>query len=470
MSDATEVCWLTVRRLSRALVNGEISIHDLVNVFLARAAEFNPASKAFIDVYADSARAHALKLAEQPGSGMLYGIPYGLKDLIDIRDLRTSAGSAVFADNIASEDAHVVSQLTAAGAVCLGKLNLHEFAYGATGENARYGTAVNAYDSSRLAGGSSSGSAAAVAWGLSSFALGTDTGGSVRSPAALSGLVGLKPTYGRISMRGVTPYSWSLDHLGILSRDVRDCAVILQTLAEPDLADPGSTNRPTDQYLPEVDLLEDLTGRNIGVPRQFFYEHVDPEILSATERVISFLEKKGATVREVETPDLNFSRTVSLTIQMPEALSFHMPWLEKRAGDYGEDFRTGLALGQQILAEHYVRAKRLMTHYRTQIDDVLETVDILVTPSTPIVAPKVGAVEVETEGLTEPVGNAMMRFTNFFNITGHPAISIPSGMHSLGLPMGVQLVGKAFGEASLLAFAHLINSHRQFKLPLPKIN
>jgi aspartyl-tRNA(Asn)/glutamyl-tRNA(Gln) amidotransferase subunit A len=246
--------------------------------------------------------------------------------------------------------------------------------------------------------------------------------------------------------------------------------LILQTLAEPDLADPGSTNRPTDQYLPEVDSLEDLTGRNIGVPRQFFYEHVDPEILSATERVISFLEKKGATVREVETPDLNFSRTVSLTIQMPEALSFHMPWLEKRAGDYGEDFRTGLALGQQILAEHYVRAKRLMTHYRTQIDDVLETVDILVTPSTPIVAPKVGAVEVETEGLTEPVGNAMMRFTNFFNTTGHPAISIPSGMHSLGLPMGVQLVGKAFGEASLLAFAHLINSHRQFKLPLPKIN
>jgi len=461
--------WASVSELSAALGSGDLSCAEVVDGFMARISALNPSAIAFIDVYEVEARARAAWLDQHGLAHPLRGIPYALKDLIDIKGHRTSAGSAVFADHIAENDAEVVTRLDRAGGVCLGKANLHEFAYGATGENQLFGTAVNAYDSSRLAGGSSSGSAAAVAWGLVPFALGTDTGGSVRSPAALSGLVGLKPTYGRLPMDGVVPYSWSLDHLGILTRSVSDCAAVFGALTDSNNSGESSGGGHTLSAWASRISSTGLRGKTIGVPREFFFDNVDQEILAATESVIDFLKREGVRVKEVATPDLRFARTVSLTIQMPEALSFHMPWLEKRPEAYGEDFRTGLALGQQLLAEHYVRAKRFMTIYRQEVDRAFETVDALITPSTPIVAPKIGTIDVSTNGVTEPVGNAMMRFTNFFNTTGHPAISVPSGIHSSGLPMGVQLVGRAFGEWELFAFAQAINVEPAFKLPRPAV-
>ena len=454
-----------VAALSRAMDAGDTTASALAAACLDRAEHLDPVCRAYIEILSDAAMARAAELDRGPRRGPLHGIPFGVKDMIDCKGTRTTAGSAVLQDNIAQEDAHVVAMLGEAGANCLGKLNLHEFAYGATGENPLCGTALNAYDQTRLAGGSSSGSAAAVAWGLLPFSLGTDTGGSVRAPAALNGLVGFKPSYGRVSVRGVMPYCWSLDHVGIITRRVQDAAMVLQEIATPDPADPGCARAPVDDYAAAIEAGDDLSGCRIGVPRAFFFENVDPEIRAATERAIRFLERKGAAIRDVDLPEMTHTRTVSLTIQMPEALSYHMPWLEARGDLYGADFRAGLALGQNLLAEHYVRAKRMLSVYRREVDQTFDDVDALITPATPAIAPKLGAVSVTTEGLTEPAGNAITRFTSFFNMTGHPAVTLPSGLHSSGLPMGVQLVGQQFGEAELLRLASVIDACPEFHVP-----
>ena len=459
----------SIATLSRAIENGDTTASAVTAACLERAEDCNPVCNAFTQVFKDTATSRAAHLDHAPRRSQLHGIPYGVKDMFDCRGTLTTAGSGVLHDNIAQDDAHAVAMLNDAGANCLGKLNLHEFAYGATGENALYGTALNAYDKTRLAGGSSSGSAAAVAWGLLLFALGTDTGGSVRAPAALNGLVGFKPTYGRVSVRGVMPYCWSLDHVGIMTRTVSDAALVLQEIARPDPADPVCARNAVDDYVAAAQAWDDLLGCRIGIPRVFFYEHVDAEIHAATERAIRLLESKGATVKDVELPEMTHTRTVSLTIQMPEALSFHMPWLEERGDLYSIDFRAGLALGQNLLAEHYVRAKRMLTIYRTEVDRVFDDVDALITPATPAIAPKLGAMNITTEGLTEPAGNAITRFTSFFNMTGHPAITLPSGLHSTGLPMGVQLVGKQFHEAGLLRLASIFDTNPDFNVPAASV-
>jgi aspartyl-tRNA(Asn)/glutamyl-tRNA(Gln) amidotransferase subunit A len=460
-----QIATATITDLLQAIHSGDTSAAKITMACLNRAQDKNPVCKAYLDILSDAATTRASNLDKQPSRGLLHGIPFGIKDMIDVAGVPTTAGSAVLSDNVAQENAHVISLLQDAGANCLGKLNLHEFAYGATGENALFGTSVNAFDTSRLAGGSSSGSAAAVAWGLLPFALGTDTGGSVRAPAALNGLVGLKPTFGRVSLRGVIPYCWSLDHIGIITRTVADAALVLQCIAGPDPMDPGCTSERVNDYIGAISASGELNGRRIGVPRAFFYEHVDAEIRATTERAIAYLEKKGAKISEVELPDMSHTRTVSLTVQMPEALSFHMPWLEDRRHLYGADFLTGLALGQNLLAEHYVRAKRMITIYRTDVDRVFGDVDALITPATPSIAPKIGAVNVTTDGLTEPTGNAITRFTSFFNITGHPAITVPSGLHSTGLPMGIQLVGRTFDEAGLINIASVLDQNPEFNVP-----
>jgi aspartyl-tRNA(Asn)/glutamyl-tRNA(Gln) amidotransferase subunit A len=265
------------------------------------------------------------------------------------------------------------------------------------------------------------------------------------------------------------PYCWSLDHVGTITRTVADAALVLQEIARPDPADPGCARNAVDNYASAIQAEDSLSGCCIGIPRTFFYENVDQEIYAATERAIRFLEKKGAMIKDVVLPEMTHTRTVSLTIQMPEALSFHMPWLDERGDLYSADFRAGLALGQNLLAEHYVRAKRMLTIYRTEMGKVFDDVDALITPATPAIAPKLGAVSVTTEGLTEPAGNAITRFTSFFNMTGNPAITLPSGLHSAGLPMGVQLIGQQFGESRLLRLAAIIDANPDFNVPAASI-
>jgi len=387
--------------------------------------------------------------------------------LFDLEGVLTTAGSRVFHDRIAKVDAFAVAKLRAAQAISLGKTNLHEFAYGATGENDVYGTAVNAYDPTRLAGGSSSGSAAAVAFGLVPAALGTDTGGSVRAPAALNGLVGLKPTIGRVPTSGVVPYCWTLDHVGLMTRTIADCADLLGIVVGYDPSDPASINRPIEDYSEALD--QNIAGLRVGIPKNFYYERADDEILAALEHVMEFLVSAGAILVPVIFPDMEHSRTVSLTVQMPEALSAHSAYLQERGELYGADFRAGLALGQCILAEHYIKAKRFVEVYRRETNKLFEEVDLILTPATPEIAQRVGTVQVFRDGISEAIGNAITRFTTFFNMTGHPALTMPCAMHSEGLPIALQLVGRYFDEKTILRAAHVIERSNRFSIPLPNL-
>lgn len=466
-----DLAFRPITELRAALDASRVSSRDLVEACLDRIDRLNETAKAFIHVAADGARAAADRAdaarAQESGVGPLCGIPFAVKDLIDIAGLPTTGGSRVLHDNVAEADATLIDRMAGAGAVCLGKTNLHEFAYGATGENETYGTAVNAYDHSRLAGGSSSGSAAAVAFGMVPAAFGTDTGGSARVPAALSGLVGLKPTLGRVSTTGVLPYCWTLDHVGLLTRTVRDAALLLSVVAGYDDADPACADTPVDDYVAALD--RDLAGLTVGVPGAFYYDNCDGEILAASEQVLQFLEGRGARIVPCTLPSMEHARSVSLTIQMPETLSFHARYLEERGDLYGADFRAGMALGQCLLAEHYVRARRMLTVYRRETDAAFAEVDVIVTPATPVVAPAVGTVQLTTGGLTEAVGNAITRYTTFFNMSGHPAVTVPSGLHGSGLPMGVQVVGRYFDEATVLAVAAAIEGAPRFQIPPPAI-
>ena len=444
--------YASLRDTTAALRQARMSPVELVERLIARIEEINPSRHLFISINADGARAAAREAVSAIKNGStqpaLTGIPFACKDVFWTRELPTTGGSRVLEDWVAGEDAAVLVRLSESGAILLGKTNLHEFGYGATGVNPRFGTAVNPWNPECIAGGSSTGSAVAVACGLAPFALGTDAGGSVRAPAALCGVVGLKPTYGRISGFGSIPYAWSIDHVGIFARSVEDAATVLEVLAGFDARDPVSVAARVPRYGEALD--GDIRNLKIGVPRRFFYDHVDPEILEATSAVMARAERLGARLVDVETPDLDTARTVSLVIQMPEVLSYHSRFLATRRRLYGDDLRSGFAAGQFILAEHYVRAKRIVTQYRQDLNAIFEKVDLLVTPTCPIVAPRLGQVSVTTQGKEEALGDAHSRFTNFFNLTGNPAISIPSGLHGTGLPMGVQLIARPFEEETLL--------------------
>lgn len=441
--------------ISTCLRRRETSATQLIDLYADRIERFAEASKAFIYVDIEGACARAASIDNSFDDDLpLNGIPYACKDLFDVKGLSTTGGSQVLQDNLAHQDAEVVRRMNQAGAIFIGKNNLHEFAYGATGENTLYGTPPNPYDPSRLAGGSSSGSAAALGFGLCAAALGTDTGGSIRAPASLCGLVGFKPTYGRISTQGVIPYSWTLDHVGTLTRSAVDAGLLFDSLA----------------LQPQPPVQKDLDNLTIGIPETFFFERCDSEILDSIDALINFLRQSGANLKPVSMPSMEFTRTVSLTVQMPEALSYHNRYLEQRGHLYSQDFRAGLALGQCLLAEQYIRAKRFIETYRSDMDRVFAEVDILLTPATPVIAPKIGVVEVTVDGYSEPAGNAITRYTSFFNMTGHPAITLPCGLHSEGLPIGAQLVGKHFGDEQLIDIAQQIESSYDFELPLPGLD
>ncbi|MGH6942250.1 amidase [Hypericibacter sp.] len=445
-------------RLAASTRDDAASVTGMIDRLLARIDRLNGETKAYISIDGDGARDAARRCEGREVAGPLAAVPYAAKDLFETRRLPTTGGSRVLEGWRSDRDAAAIERLDKAGAILIGKANLHEFAHGTTGENARFGTPPNPWDPSRMAGGSSSGSAAAVAQGLACFALGSDTGGSTRVPAALCGLVGLKPTYGRVSRDGMIPYCWSLDHVGLIAGSVGDAALVLQTLAGHDPRDSGSAEWAVPDYVKA--LGRGVKGLRIGVPERHFFEHADPEILAATHRCLARLAERGATLVPVTLPDLAQARTVSLLLQMPEVLSYHRRYLPEKMALYGEDVRSGLAFAQFILAEHYVRAQRMIEKYRRDTEAALAGVDAIVTPTCPIVAPKLGTVTVTTEGLEEPVGNALTRFTSFFNMTGAPAMSVPSGFHRSGLPMGVQVVGRSFDEETVLAIGQAIADYQ----------
>lgn len=424
---------------------------ELTQACLARIERLNPALNAFITVTAEQAlqqaRAAGAEIQRGQWRGPLHGVPLALKDLIDTAGIRTTAASAVFKDRIPAEDAEVVRRLKAAGAVLLGKLNLHEFAYGGTSVPSHFGAVHNPWNLGRIAGGSSGGSGAAVAAGLCFGALGTDTAASVRHPAAYCGVVGLKPTYGRVSTRGVIPLSWSLDHVGPLCRSVSDAALLLEAIAGFDPAEPTSVDQPVEHYAGALQVR--TAALRIGVVRRPYFDELDPDIEAAVHAAIQVLARITAGVRDVELPYSN----LLLTVAGAEAYAFHKPWFTRTPELYQAMTRQRLEQAAGISAADYVNARRELERLRWQADDAFAAVDLLVTPTTAL-AP----IRIESGNMDPPLppdGTPReFRNTHMFDVLGLPAISVPCGFTRDGMPVGLQIAGPRFGESRVLALAH----------------
>ncbi|HXJ84830.1 MAG TPA: amidase, partial [Candidatus Methylomirabilis sp.] len=380
-------------------------------------------------------------------------VPVALKDLYCTRGVRTTGGSKILEHWVPGEDATVVSRLIDAGAIILGKLNMHEFAYGPEGLNPHYGSPWNPWDetSHRICGGSSSGSGAAVAAGLCPGALGSDTGGSIRIPASLCGISGLKPTYGRVSRAGVLPLAWSLDHVGPMCRTAADCALMLGAMAGYDPRDASTSVLPVPDYV--AALTGNVHGLRIGLLQAFFMESAGEEQQRAVRGALTVLEGLGAVVREVTLDKVGLTAGASTAMIAAEAYAYHESWLKKRSAEYGSDVRERLRLGAFVTGADYINGQRARALARDSVDAVLSGLDVLAGPTTPIAAPVAGASEVEINGGRQPVRASLIRFTRPFNVTGHPTISIPCGFTGDGLPIGLQIVGRPFDEATVLRVA-----------------
>jgi len=447
---------LTLAGTARAIARGELKPVELTEAVLHRVEGLNDRMRPFITIMAEHAIKSAAKaerdLAANKPIGPLHGVPISLKDLYDTAGTLTTAGSKVFADRIPVEDGTIVGKLKEAGAVIVGKNNLHEFAYGATTINPHYGTARNPWNPEYISGGSSGGSASAVALSMGFASLGSDTGGSIRIPASLCGVVGLKPTYGRCSLRGIVPLCWSMDHPGPIAQTVEDVAILLEVIAGYDPSDPFSQDRPVPRY--RAALTGTVKSLRIGVPRSYFFDGLEPQVESAIHGALHSFERLGATITEIHLPMAPLQRGIWTQIASPEAFSFHEQSLKTQGDQYGADVRTRLEAGGLLLSVDYVRAQRARTLMKDACKKVFQTVDVLVMPSIPISPPRIDQPMVQRGVNTEPTGVALTRCTRHFNITGLPAISVPCGFTSDGLPIGMQIAGRAFDESTVLRAAH----------------
>ncbi len=441
---------LTIHEAAALLARHELSPVDLTRAYLERIERINPSLNYYITITADLAM-HNARRAEgelQAGvrRGYLHGIPLALKDLYETAGVRTTHGSTFFAGYVPEIDGQVVSNLKDAGMVLLGKTNMHEIALGVTNVNPHYGPSRNPWNAERITGGSSGGSAGAVSAGLCMAALGSDTGGSIRIPASLCGVVGLKPTYGRISLQGVIPLSWNLDHAGPMTRCVRDAAILMGALSGYDAEDPGSSDVPVDDYL--AHLEEGVKHWRFALAADEFFSKVDPQVDAAIQHAVVVLSQLGAKVKSVEFPEGYNAAATNVAMVTSDAAAFHQKRLEETPEGFGEDVRQRLESGARRTSSEYALARREQTRLRRLYERFFDGYDILITPSTPVTAPSIqGPDAVEQAKL-------LTRFTAPFNLTGLPAISLPCGFDSDGLPVGIQLVAKPWAEAALLRAAY----------------
>ena len=438
------VCYATIAELGARYRRRDLSPVEVTGAHLDRIARVDPKLHAFVTVTAEralaEARAAEAAFARGGTAGPLCGVPVAYKDLYATRGVRTTAGSALLADWVPDRDATCVTRLQDAGCVMLGKLITHEFAFGIQFPGHRFPFARNPWNLGHMPGGSSSGSGAALAAGLAAGSLGSDTGGSIRGPAAFCGIVGLKPTYGRSSRAGVVTLSWTLDHTGPMARTVEDCAYLLQALAGRDPADPASSRAPVDDY--RATLRGGVRGLRIGVPREYFHEGVDAEVGRAFEDALATLRGLGATVEDVEIPHI-WDAWAFMAIMLVEAFAYHERDLRERPELYGEVLREKMLAGALITGAEYVQAQRLRSRLRAAMAGVLTRVDLLATPTTPKPAPAFAVVH--DPGFAFPRSNMAP-----FNMTGLPALALPCGVAASGLPLSLQLAGRPFDEATVL--------------------
>ncbi|MFB7091136.1 amidase [Streptomyces sp. NPDC056296] len=443
---------LSLAAAAEAIRTRRLSPVELVDSVLDRAQEVQPDLGAYVALTADRARRSAREAEREVADGRvrgpLHGVPMGLKDLIDVAGTATTASSRVRAGHRAQADSAVAARLAAAGAVLAGKTHTHEFAYGLTTPQTR-----NARDRSRVAGGSSGGSAVAVAAGAATFALGTDTGGSIRVPAALNGVVGLKPTYGLVPRHGVTSLSWSLDHVGPLARTVEDAALVLTDLVGHDPRDPASLPAPAADYLPTAGT--DLTGLRVGVPSTYYFDHVDPEVETAVRYAVRRLADLGARLVDVEIPMARYVQATQWGLMVPEATAYHERTLRTSPDLYEEDVRVLLEAGELMSAGDHLRAQRARTLMRQEWARMFQEVDVLAAPTVPATAVPAEQTSLTwSDGTVESVSDAYVRLSAPANITGVPALTVPVGADRAGLPIGMQLLGRPFDEATLLRVGH----------------
>ncbi|MCJ7433192.1 MAG: amidase [Anaerolineales bacterium] len=446
--------FLTIDNALSGLASGDLTPSALAENCLRQIERLNPKLNAFITVQPS-------EVESQYSDGPLFGIPLAVKDLYETAGIRTTAGSKFFKDYIPSQDAFVIERLKQAGALILGKTNTHEIALGVTTNNPHYGACLNPWDTTRTPGGSSGGSAVAVATGMALGALGTDTGGSIRIPASLCGIVGLKPTYGRVSLRGVIPLSWNLDHAGPLTRTVKDAALILQVIAHYDPQDPACMNMLPGDYLGH--MLDNMQERKIAFAVGKYVEACDPEVLQALQEARHVFEELGATIHEVEVSFLREAALANGLITTADGAAYHRERLAEHPDWFGADVRQRLEMGAAFTSSEYSLARRRQVEAQRRCELLFESYNLLLLPTTPIPAPTFegrNAVE-EAKRLT--------RFTAPFNLTGLPAISLPCGFTKQGLPIGMQLVTRHWAEARILMAAHAYEQATEWQKRIPEL-
>lgn len=392
----------------------------------------------------------------------LYGIPIAVKDLYNTKGILTTAGSKFFADHIPSEDAVVVDKIKKAGAQIIGKTNTHEIALGVTNNNPHYGTCRNPWDLIRTPGGSSGGSAAAVATGMATAALGTDTGGSIRIPASLCGIVGMKPTYGRVSMRGILPLSWNLDHAGALTRTVEDAAWMLQVISGYDEQDSASIDSPTEDYL--LHLKDSIKGLKIAFAVGSFIEEVtDADVARAVRTAAWLLKEQGAVITEINMDFLKDAAIANSIMTQADGAAFHRERMQEHPDWFGADVRLRLETGAGFTSSEYILARRTQTEVKRRCEILFQKQDVLMLPTTPIPAPVL-----EGENAIERA-RQLTRFTAPFNLTGIPALSLPCGFSGDGLPIGLQIVSRAWNEARILNAGYAFQQVSEWHTKVPDL-
>lgn len=472
---AGDLCFLTIAAAGERIRDGKLTSLKLTRAFLDRIDAIDDKINAYLLVTADhaleAAAAADKDLADGTYRGPMHGIPFALKDNIETAGIRTTAQSRILIDHVPTNDAKVVEKLKQAGGVPLGKLTCLEFAHGAPSPDQAWPPARNPWDRTHgFTGGSSTGSGAAVAAGLAMGALGTDTGGSVRNPAALCGIAGLMPTYGRVSRRGVIPYSFSLDSCGPMAWTAEDCALMLKVMAGFDAADPGSADLPAPDFA--ADLGQGVKGLRVGVIRHFFEDDMEaePETLAAIDQALEVLAAHGAVIEEVRVSPLIDYHLVKSLIAEAEFYAIHQQdWLA-RAQDYGASLRLRAIEGAMIPAVDYIQAQRVRRKLATEMDALFDDLDVVVSAANFRPAPRI-----ETKGAGQPEAQhtgphkSRPNPTQVFNVTGNPAISVCTGFNDQGLPLAMQIAGRAFHEATVLRVAHAFETATPWRDKRPNI-
>ena len=441
---------MTLARLAERLRAGDLSPREAVASSLQRIERLEPALNAFVSVRGEEALADAAALERSTERGPLHGVPVAVKDVIDVAGERTTAASRILADNVAASDATVVARLRRAGAVVVGKLNTHEFAFGATTTSPHFGPARNPWDTDRICGGSSGGSGAAAAAGMVAGTLGTDTAGSIRIPAALCGVTGLRPSTGRVPNRGVVPVSWTFDTVGPIARTAEDCALLLEAIAGGDPDDPASVGTPAPAYGDA--LRAGVRGLRIGLVSHLL-DGAEPAVAVCVEAAVQELAALGARVERVDASFLRETEVVTQLVMLPEAATAHLPWLRARLDDYGADVRVRLLAGLLLPATATITGQRARRRLYARAQELFVRHDLLAAPAMPVTAPRIGQDEVELAGAGVPYRLALMPFNSPWACLGLPAASVPCGFVD-GLPAGLALAGRRLEEETVLRAAH----------------